>query len=114
MIDWGRIRDLRHDVGAGNFTEILDLFLQEADDLLRQLAQADDSAAQGDILHCLRGSALSLGFCDLVRLCSDPAIIAGAGPPDAAELRAAFKRERDALHAGLGAPGPPSPAEGGA
>lgn len=101
MIDWSRIRELRRDIGAENFIEIVELFLQEAEDLLQQLARTRDRAAHRNVLHCLRGSALAMGFDDLVGLCAEHENMGRAGLPDVAGLRAAFEQGRDVLLAGL-------------
>lgn len=71
MIDWNRIRELREEIGADDFEEVLDLFLDEVETalaVLRTSTAEDDLEAQ---LHFLRGSALNLGFAALARLCSD-------------------------------------------
>ena len=41
MIDWGRVAELRDEVGAENFSEVVCLFLEEADEATqRPLARA--------------------------------------------------------------------------
>jgi len=71
MIDWGRVRELRGEIGADAFEEVLDLFLEEVETalaMLRTATEADDLEAQ---LHFLKGSALNLGFAALAELCAD-------------------------------------------
>jgi len=71
MIDWNRVRELREEIGADAFEEVLDLFLDEVETalaVLRTSTAEDDIEAQ---LHFLKGSALNLGFATLAELCSE-------------------------------------------
>jgi len=71
MIDWNRVRELREEIGADAFEEVLDLFLEEVEtalSVLRTATKEDDLEAQ---LHFLKGSALNLGFAALADLCAD-------------------------------------------
>ena len=65
MISIERIDELRSEVGEEEFAEIADLFLGEADLLVRGLAEVPDMAAAEALLHSLKGSALNLGFVQL-------------------------------------------------
>ncbi len=69
MIDWDRVATLREEVGAEDFREVVDLFLDEVDatiDALAAQARHDDLEEK---LHFLKGSALSLGFHSFSDLC---------------------------------------------
>lgn len=68
MIDWGRVVQLRDDVGATEFGPLLELFIDEIETVLAQL-QAGDPVRLTDDLHFIRGSAVNLGFNELVSLC---------------------------------------------
>lgn len=71
MISTERIDELRSEVGAEDFGEIVDLFLTESDLLLNDLRAVADPAAAEALLHSLKGSALNLGFVDLADLCEE-------------------------------------------
>lgn len=81
MIDWDRVRELREEIGADAFEEVLDLFLEEVETalaVLRTSAPGDSLDAQ---LHFLKGSALNLGFAALADLCAHAEMRARAGEP---------------------------------
>jgi HPt (histidine-containing phosphotransfer) domain-containing protein len=98
MIDWDRVRELREEIGADAFEEVLDLFLEEVETalaLLRTATAEDDLEAQ---LHFLKGSALNLGFAALADLCSQGEALSRAGAReevDIAEIIASFDASRD-------------------
>lgn len=70
MIDWDRVAELRDEIGAEDFDEIVDAFLSEVEGTLDELSEAEGSAtAIESRLHYLKGSALNLGFSDLSTLC---------------------------------------------
>ncbi|MCV3270028.1 Hpt domain-containing protein [Roseobacter sinensis] len=82
MIDWDRVATLKDEVGAEDFDEVVDLFLEEVDSAIDALAaqqQHDDLEAK---LHFLKGSALSLGFRSFSDLCQ-AGEAAAASTPDA-------------------------------
>lgn len=68
-IDWDKVRDLRDEIGAEDFDEVVELFLEEVEDTLSQLG-APDRSMEHD-LHFLKGSALNLGFSKFSDLCRD-------------------------------------------
>ncbi len=79
MIDWPRVRQLHHEVGASEFDEVVALFLDEVTEMIARL-QADNERAQIEQnLHFLKGSGLSLGFATFSRLCQDGERNASAG-----------------------------------
>ena len=84
MIDWNRVRELRDEIGVDDFTEVVDLFLEEVEDVLDRMRSRPDPANYEADLHFLKGSALNLGFQALSALCRD------------GELRAAARRLEDA------------------
>lgn len=71
MISIERIEELRSEVGAEDFAEIVDLFLTESDALLDDLRAVADPVAAEALLHSLKGSALNLGFVELSDLCRE-------------------------------------------
>ena len=69
MIDWDRVMALRDEVGAEDFAEVVDLFLEEVDEALGRLSAKLTPAALSAEMHFLKGSALNLGFAEFARLC---------------------------------------------
>ncbi|WP_298803425.1 Hpt domain-containing protein [uncultured Lentibacter sp.] len=68
MINWSKVKELRDDIGADDFEEIIEVFLQEVEDELAVLQ--DKSAAElAASMHFLKGSALNLGFEDFAEKC---------------------------------------------
>ena len=79
MIDWRRVAELRTEIGASGFAEVVELFLEEADQAITGLSRAPDAASVEASLHFLKGSALNLGFDDLAAQCQDGEKKAAAG-----------------------------------
>lgn len=77
MIDWTRVEELKSDVGADEFDEVVELFFMEVETAIEALPDATDRDAA---LHFIKGCALNLGLVDLAALCDtradDPQIIA--------------------------------------
>ena len=42
MIDWARVSELRHEVGAEDFDEVVELFLEEVDEAIAALRDLTD------------------------------------------------------------------------
>jgi HPt (histidine-containing phosphotransfer) domain-containing protein len=106
MIDWERVHDLRQEVGAREFEEVVDLFLEEVDEVMARLRRAPDPATFEEDLHFLKGSAMNLGFTELVRLCQAGESAAAAGRADTVDLGpvlASYDVARAAFLAGLAA-----------
>ncbi|TNF20143.1 MAG: Hpt domain-containing protein [Rhodobacteraceae bacterium] len=102
MIDWTRATELREEIGEEDFAEVVDLFLEEVDAVIRTLSPGmADLEAQ---LHFLKGSALNLGFDDFSALCQagESAAAAGAGETvDVDRIRAVYAASRAEFSAGL-------------
>ncbi|WP_372885115.1 Hpt domain-containing protein [Shimia sp.] len=106
MIDWGRVADLREEIGAEDFDEIIDLFLSEVDDAIARLRAGPDPGTLGDDLHFLKGSALNLGFLAFADLCQQGESAAGRGAAetvDVAAILTCFDGSRTAFLDGVGA-----------
>ncbi|MEM8731523.1 MAG: Hpt domain-containing protein [Pseudomonadota bacterium] len=69
MIDWARVGELRDEVGAEDFEEVVNLFLEEVEDVVNCLQNGRDPDALAAQLHFLRGSASNLGFQGFCTLC---------------------------------------------
>ena len=81
MIDWGRVQDLRDEIGADAFGEVVELFLDEVDTEIGKLRLPDPGPDLEALLHFLKGSALNLGFTAFADLChsGERAAAMGAG-----------------------------------
>lgn len=104
MIDWIRVEDLRSEIGAEGFGEVVALFLEETDEVIGRLSGPHDAAAIGKSLHFLKGSALNLGFGELAALCQDGERLAGQGAAELVDLGqvvAAYQLSKQAFLAGL-------------
>ncbi len=69
MIEWSRVNELREEVGAEDFEEVVELFLEEVEEVIDRLRSAPDPANLEGDLHFLKGSALNLGFEHFSGLC---------------------------------------------
>jgi len=87
MIDWSRVDQLRAEVGADAFDEVVEPFLDEVDEVVRRLKSGDRTALTDD-LHFLKGSALTLGFRELSGLCVLEEMSVAENGPDAVDLTA--------------------------
>ncbi len=70
MISWDRVNELRDEVGAEDFLEVAEIFLEEVDEVMDRLRAGPDPSTYESELHFLKGSALNLGFEALANLCS--------------------------------------------
>ncbi len=86
MIDWQQVHELRHEVGAEDFGEIIRLFLNEAEEALTRLKCASAPQEFEADLHFLKGGALSLGFDKLRALCEAGEQAARQGRTDQIDL----------------------------
>jgi HPt (histidine-containing phosphotransfer) domain-containing protein len=87
MIDWTHVKRLESDVGAGEFRNVVALFLDEVDseiELLRNTAPAADQIKAK--MHFLKGSACYLGFAEFGDLCARNEALADAGDTAAIDL----------------------------
>ncbi|MBO9434442.1 Hpt domain-containing protein [Ruegeria sp. R13_0] len=104
MIHWPRVRQLRDEVGADEFDEVVEIFLDEVQEVIARL-HAD--TARQDLeqnLHFLKGSALSLGFEVFSKLCQDGERLAVSGKAtkvDLPEILAAFDASKLVFQAEL-------------
>lgn len=88
MIDWGRVAELREQIGPDDFDEVVELFLDEVMEvigMLRTDPQPDKLECQ---LHFLKGSALNLGFADFSEKCHVGERQAANGQGDQVDVRA--------------------------
>jgi len=71
MICWERVNELRDEVGAEDFSEVVDIFMEEVEEVMDRLRESPDPSEYESELHFLKGSALNLGFQALADLCGD-------------------------------------------
>jgi HPt (histidine-containing phosphotransfer) domain-containing protein len=102
LINWGKVSELRDEVGAEDFAEVVELFLEEVEETISQLGAAGRSVEHD--LHFLKGSALNLGFADFSELCRAGEAAAAAGQADGINLDdvvSTYGISRDAFLTGL-------------
>lgn len=100
MLDWGRIEDLREEVGEEDFLEVVELFLDEVDGVIDGLRTANGPDALAADLHFLKGSALNLGFDAVAELCTTGhrALTSYPGAEvDLAEIRRVYAQSKEAF-----------------
>jgi HPt (histidine-containing phosphotransfer) domain-containing protein len=86
MIDWSRVRQLQQEVGAEDFDEVVELFLEEVEAVMARLASLPYRSQLGQDLHCLKGSALNLGFSAFSDLCHIGEFAAETGAADSIDV----------------------------
>lgn len=103
LIEWERIRDLRAEIGAIDFAEVVALFLEEADDVLAHIADCHNPRTFEADLHFLKGAALNLGFTSFASICHDGERHISTEPIETyiAQLATAYDLSKQALLAGL-------------
>jgi HPt (histidine-containing phosphotransfer) domain-containing protein len=104
MIDWGRVTELKTEIGEDDMAEVVELFLSEVEEELDTLPEAVGAKALAEKLHFLKGSALNLGLVDFSRLCQAAETAAAGGDRsavDTGQLRTCFAEARAALLDGI-------------
>lgn len=79
MIDWNRVTELRDEIGAEDFGEVVEIFLEEVEEEIAKLRGPVDHGNLESTLHFLKGSALNLGFENFSGLCQQGESAAAAG-----------------------------------
>lgn len=88
MLDWSRVEQLREEVGEEAFDEVVELFLEEAEEQLAALDPAAPAARLEMQLHALKSAAVNLGFDAFAQLCAAGEAAARAGDPGGVDLEA--------------------------
>ena len=98
MIDWSRVDELVDEIGAEDFGEVVELFLDEVANAIALLESSDGNAVVvEEQMHFLKGAALNLGFEELAQLCLKGEKSAAAGRPEVvtcAEVRRSFEASK--------------------
>ncbi|QIE46136.1 Hpt domain-containing protein [Pseudohalocynthiibacter aestuariivivens] len=69
MIDWSRVAELHDEIGAEDFGDVVELFLEEVQEEIGKLRAGEPPKEWEAMLHFLKGSALNLGFLHFSDLC---------------------------------------------
>lgn len=109
MIDWDRLNELRSEIGDGDFAEVVELFLLEADEVIARISVSAGATALEADLHFLKGAALNLGFRRFAALCQEGEKRAATGSCDIeiATVIDCYQRSKSILLKGV------APEEGG-
>jgi HPt (histidine-containing phosphotransfer) domain-containing protein len=86
MIDWNRVRELRDEIGADSFGEVVELFLEEVEEEIAKLRAGEDLGGLESRLHFLKGSALNLGFADFSHKCQAGETAASQGAAHSVDI----------------------------
>ncbi|SOB95146.1 Hpt domain-containing protein [Rhodobacter maris] len=89
MIDWERVAELRSEIGAEGFAEVLELFLDEVEAVVMNLGRKPGKL--GDELHFLKGSAWNLGFRTFGAMCQDGERRCSAGKSETVDIPAVLE-----------------------
>lgn len=99
MIEWSRVDELVDEIGAEDFGEVVELFLDEVEESVKQLEGCGcDPVVTEEQMHFLKGAALNLGFGALAQLCMKGEKSAASGQPEAvspAEVRTCYESSRE-------------------
>ncbi|HQY42788.1 MAG TPA: Hpt domain-containing protein [Paracoccaceae bacterium] len=104
MIDWTRVNELRNEIGDDGFSEVVELFLDEVEEVIARLENAPDPRSFEQDLHFLKGSAWNLGFAAFGVLCQSGERRAAQGQAatvDMAAVLASYAASKDCFLAGL-------------
>jgi HPt (histidine-containing phosphotransfer) domain-containing protein len=106
MIDWAKVGELRDEIGVEDFTDVVELFLQEVDEAIAGLGAATASTPLEAQLHFLKGSALNLGFRSFAQMCLEGESVASSGDAsgvDVPAILACYNASREVFLAELDA-----------
>lgn len=87
MIDWVRVVELRDELGAEGFAEVIELFLEEVESVLATLGQSPEHLPEK--IHFLKGSALNLGFAAFSDFCRTAERLCAEGKASQVDIAAA-------------------------
>ena len=104
MIDWSRVVSLKTEIGDEDFEEVVPLFIEEVSEITDRLSAQVDLDSLEQVLHCLKGSAMNLGFSEFSGLCHEGESMAAKGDAasvDVGAILASFERSKEAFLTGL-------------
>ncbi len=79
MIHWARVEELYEDFGEDAFVDVIEVFMDEAEESLDRLRRAQTPQAHVVEFHFLKGAALNLGLTEMAEACARGEREAGAG-----------------------------------
>lgn len=88
MINWDRVTELRDEIGAVDFAEVVELFLEEVEQMIEKLRETPNLDTLGEDLHFLKGSALNLGFREFSIRCQTGETAASEGQAETVDVPA--------------------------
>jgi HPt (histidine-containing phosphotransfer) domain-containing protein len=103
VIAWDRVDELRNEIGEEGFAEVIDMFMEEAEEMCDAIAAAEPADMEA-AMHALKSTALNLGLSDLAAACAAGERLAAQGDPDAvdvARVLVCYRKSRQALIDGL-------------
>lgn len=71
IVDWARVRELHDEIGAEDFDDIAEMFLDEVAEAIENLAAAETAQNMEADLHFIKGSALNIGFASLATIAAE-------------------------------------------
>ncbi len=104
MIDWARITELYKELGAEDFSEIVEIFLEEVASEIIKLQDGCEQTQLASKFHMLRGSALNLGFREFAEHCQSGETAAGQNRHSQIDLNATlavYDKSKSEFWAGL-------------
>ncbi|MEL6099701.1 MAG: Hpt domain-containing protein [Pseudomonadota bacterium] len=104
MIDWQRVAALKEEVGAEDFDEVVELFLEEVDEVIDRLRECTDRDQLEADMHFLKGSAMNLGFecfSDLCQMGEQMSANGQAADVDVAAVLNCYDKSRAAFLGGM-------------
>jgi len=104
MIDWARVTSLKAEIGDEDLEEVVPLFIEEVSEITDRLRENLDLATLEEDLHCLKGSAMNLGFLEFSDLCNLGESMSAKGEAaavDVSEILDSFERSKQAFLSGL-------------
>ena len=88
MILWARVSELRDEIGAEDFDEVVEIFMEEVEEVVGKLRVLTDRQSLEQELHFLKGSALNLGFEGFSQLCQQGETQAAQGQAEEVDVSA--------------------------
>ncbi|NNF24228.1 MAG: histidine kinase [Rhodobacteraceae bacterium] len=85
MIEWSTVENLKAEIGAEDFGDVVEVFLEEVEEKLAGLGQTPPEDL-GAAFHFLKGSALYLGFKSMSDHCGAAEAAAKAGNIDQIDI----------------------------
>ena len=86
MVDWDRVNELKTDVFGDDFAEMIEVFLEEVEGVLKRLKASPAFSTFEEDFHFLKGCALNVGFSEFGRLCQEAESLAAKGQAMSVEI----------------------------